>query len=549
MALSIKLISKIDIDANHTVSILAGSGVTISTVAGNYISDTSYTLTPNSGVQVTMATITFTASSGYYYVKKPNYRLVSSYKSAFAVTSTTTKDSIGRVTAKVFVIKYTNTVNSLGDIISFDHETTVLPLTTNVYNNPLIELTSFEIDTSDMISFAASRTFTVKGNVNAYFNLKITRSSDSKTYDFVTGTFTTTATQITDQIIGGAGEYTDGLVFPTVTSDDVYTLVFSPSLTKGTTLISSLQDTDNELTHTLTINKYKAITVTVSLASASYSGSYNTLPSNITIIGERNSKARLEKSISFDLSLSANSFTFARGYTTNVASMAELDLRSSIIKTKNGNQVAGTAVIFNDVEGLIIGMTLSGTGVTGSPRISSIDEENNTVIVTVFQNAQGDGGMADDASITFAYGGSFTSKAISGCEFELLGIDEQTTGYLLNAATLTPVETLVNDTTVDGSDGVVIVDSVAGIKAASTTFVSGRGIIASTAAGAPHVDGVNTGTNAVTLSANQTLDDNTPLTFTGSSRSATIAFDLAITNFGTTNHTLTVNLDTILTVS
>ena len=66
---------------------------------------------------------------------------------------------------------------------------------------------------------------------------------------------------------------------------------------------------------------------------------------------------------------------------------------------------------------------------------------------------------------------------------------------------------------------------------------------------APHVDGVNTGTNTVTLSADQTLADNTPLTFTGSSRSATLAFDLAITNFGTTNHTLTIALDSILTVS
>ena len=90
-------------------------------------------------------------------------------------------------------------------------------------------------------------------------------------------------------------------------------------------------------------------------------------------------------------------------------------------------------------------------------------------------------------------------------------------------------------------------DQLAGIKAASTTFVSGRGINA--AAVAPHVDSVNTGTNTVALSANQILEDNTPLTFTGSSRNATLAFDLAITNFGTKDHTLTINLDTILTVS
>ena len=420
----------------------------------------------------------------------------------------------------------------------------MLPATTNAYNNALVEITSFQIDTSDMISVATGRNFIVKGNAGAYFNLKITRSSDSKTYDFDAGSFTTAATQITDQVIDNTGEYSDGIAFPTVTSDDVYTILLSPSLAKGTTLNSNLQDSTNELTHTLTINKYKAITITVALASASYSGSYNTLPSSITFVGERNSKARVEKSISFDLSLSANSFTFARGYTTNVAGMSPIDLRSSVVKVKNGNQVAGTAVVFDNVNGLIRGMTLTGTGVTGSPRILSIDSENNTVTVSVAQNAQGDGGMADDASITCTYGGSETSKSISGCEFELLGIDEVTTGYLLNAVTLEDVTTLV-DGAVSGS-ATIDVDSTAGIKAGSTTTVVGRGINA--AASIPTVSSVTDG-NTLVLSAVQTLDDNASLTFTGSSRSATLAFDLAITNFGTANHTLTIALDSILTVS
>ena len=544
MALSIKLSSRINVDANHTVSISAGSGVTATTSTGTYTSSTSYVLTPNSGVQATVATVTFTASSGYHYINEPTFTLTSPYKSAYKITSTTTKDSTGRVTAKAFVIKYTNTVNSLGDVITFDHKTQSIPSTTNVHNNTLVEITSFDIDTSDMISAAIGRIFVIKGDVGAYFNLKVTRSSDSKTYDFDSGAFTTAATQITDQIIDSSGEYTGSIVFPAVTSDDVYTLLFSPSLAKGTTLNSNLQDSTNELTHTLTINKYKAITITVALASASYSGSYNTLPSSITFIGERNSKVRVEKSISFDLSLSANSFTFARGYTTNVAGMHPLDIRSSIVKVKNGNQVAGTLVAFDDVNGLIRGMQLTGTGVTGAPRILSVDSENNTVTVSVAQNAQGDGGMADDASITCTFGDSETSKAISGCEFELLGIDEQTTGYLLNAVTLQDVTTLVDGAV--SASATIDVDSTAGIKAGSTTTVVGRGINAATSV--PTVSSVTDG-NTLVLSAAQTLDDNTSLTFTGSSRSATLSFDLAITNFGTADHTLTIALDNILTVS
>ena len=548
MALSINLNSITQIDANHTVGVVAGSGVTATTTQSNHISNVNYVLTPNSGVQATVATLTFTASDGYYYFKEPRYEIRNKYTGTYEITETITKDSNNRVTSKVFLIKYVNTVNSLGDLISFTHKTKELPLVKNIHDNTLVEIKSFEIDTSDIVSTGAIRSFVIKGDVTAKFNLKITKDNPSgsdTTYDFTTNTFTASVTQLTDQEIDSTGEFVSFINFPNITADDTYTLELSPSLSKGTTLNSNIQDSTNKNLHTLTINQHKAITISIVLASTSNAGSYSSFPpSTITIVGEKNSTERVVRKFSYDLSLSANSFTFTRGYTTAVAAMVPLDVRSIVAKVKNGNQTESEVVALDDVAGLIPGMAMSGTGVTGAPRVLSIDDTAKTVTVSETQNASGSGGMADNASISFTYGGSETSKAISGCEFELLNLQR---GMLLNAATLTPVETLVNDTSVDGSDGIVTVDSVAGIKAASTTFVSGRGINA--AAVAPHVDSVNTGTNTVALSANQTLEDNTPLTFTGSSRNATLAFDLAITNFGTKDHTLTINLDTILTVS
>ena len=548
MALSINLNSIVDVDANHTVSILAGSGVTASTTANNHISRTNYVLTPNSGVESTVATVTFTASSGFYYFNEPRYSIRSPQTSSYNITETITRDSSNRVTSKVFIIKYTNTVNSFGDAIIFKHSTKALPATTNIHNNTLVEIKSFELDTSDIVSTGTTRSFVVKGDVTAKFNLKITKDNPSgsdTTYDFTTNTFTASTTQLTDQEIDSTGEFISFITFPNITVDDTYTVELSPSLSKGTTLNSSIQDATDKNLYTLTINQYKIITISVVLASTSYSGSYSSFPpSTITITGERNSTERLVKSFSYDLSLSANSFTFARGYTTNVAGMHPLDIRSSVVKVKNGNQTAGTTVLLDDVQSLAIGMLMTGTGVTGSPRVTSIDVSTNSVVVSVAQDAQGDGGMADDANITFTYGGSEISKLISGCEFELLNIEEVVSGYLLNAATLTPVETLVDGAV--SSSATIDVDSTAGIKAGSTTTVSGRGINA--AASVPTVSSVTDG-NTLVLSAVQTLDDNTPLTFTGSSRNATLAFDLAITNFGTKDHTLTINLDTILTVS
>tara|TARA_R100000654_G_scaffold22415_1_gene44692 strand:+ start:39 stop:1694 length:1656 start_codon:yes stop_codon:yes gene_type:complete len=551
MALSININSITNIDTNHTVSISAGSGVSATTTNSTFFSTTKYVLSPNSGVQATVATITFTASADYYYFKEPNYKIKTPYNSSYDISETVTKDSNNRITSKVFVIKYFNTVNSSGDLIIFDHQTKALPATKNIHNNNILEIKSFLLETRDLISTGEVRSFVVKGDPTAKFNLKITKDNPAgsdTTYDFVERSFTSSATELTNQEIDSTGEFSDYINFPSITQDDTYTVELSPVLSKGTTLNTLIQDSTNKNLKTLTINQYKIITISVNLASSSYSGSYSSFPpATINITGERNSTEIVTTKFSYDLSLSANSFTFARGYGAYFAGMSPIDIRSSVVKTKNGNQTASAIVAFDDVNGLIPGMAMTGTGVTGSPRVLSINATDKTVTVSVTQNASGDGGIADNASITFTYGGSETSKAISGCEFELLGIDEQTTGYFLNAVKLTPVTTLVNDSTVNGSDGVVTVDSVAGIKAASTTTVSGRGINA--AVTTPHVTNVNTGTNTVTLSANQTLDDNTPLTFTGSSRNATLAFDLNITNFGEKDHTLTINLDTILTVS
>ena len=179
MALSINLNSTVNIDSNHTVSISAGSGVTASTTATNYVSNTNYALTPNSGVQATVATITFTASSGYYYFKEPKYNVRTQQSSAYDITETITRDSNNRVTAKVFVVKYTNTVNSFGDTIIFNHTTKALPATTNIHNNTLVEIKSFELDTSDIVSTGATRSFIVKGDATAKFNLKITKDNPS----------------------------------------------------------------------------------------------------------------------------------------------------------------------------------------------------------------------------------------------------------------------------------------------------------------------------------------------------------------------------------
>ena len=549
MALSIKLSTLIPVDANNTVSISAGSGVTASTTATNSTSTTSYSLSPNSGVQSTIATITFTPSTGYYYHIEPRISISSPYVSSYEITQTVSRNSDGEVISKVFVIKYTNTVGSIGDFLYFYYDLKTLKAISNDFAQPLLQIDSFSLNTSDVPSTGEKRAFVVKGDANAYFNLKITRTSDSKTYDFTTDTFTATATSLLSQKIGDSGVYSNFITFAAVTADQSYTVELSSSIELGSTLIKNIQDSTSEFTSTSTINQYKIITLTISPLSAANNAHYNALPSNIVIKAERNSKSLIKKVINWDLSLSANSFTFARGYAALEGAVNPVDFRSLVVKVKKGNQAAGTTVLFDDVDDVAIGMSMSGTGVTGAPRVVSIDTASNGVVVSVSQNAQGSGGMADDASITFQYGGSSTSKAISGCEFYLDNVSAtgSSAGYVVKAASLSPVKTAVNGAVSDSA--IVNIDSENGIKAAATTFVSGLGVDAKTVA--PHVD-ANTHQSTdhrLLLSANQTLADNTPLVFTGSSRSANITVGLNISNIGTKDHTLHFNLDTILKVS
>jgi len=72
--------------------------------------------------------------------------------------------------------------------------------------------------------------------------------------------------------------------------------------------------------------------------------------------------------------------------------------------------------------------------------------------------------------------------------------------------------------------------------------MSGVGVV-----GTPHVDAVSSGVN-VTASAAQTIENGQTITFTGSSRTATITADVTILSHGDDDMTITLALDNILTV-
>ena len=86
--------------------------------------------------------------------------------------------------------------------------------------------------------------------------------------------------------------------------------------------------------------------------------------------------------------------------------------------------------------------------------------------------------------------------------------------------------------------------SIPSSKAAETVLMTGIGVTCTS----PHVDTVNSGVSVV-VSTNQTIENGQTVTFTGSSRSATIKATIYISSFGEESFTTTLNLDNILTVA
>ena len=137
-----------------------------------------------------------------------------------------------------------------------------------------------------------------------------------------------------------------------------------------------------------------------------------------------------------------------------------------------------------------------------------------------------------DRSLTFTGYGSLAAKKFNETSYTVSDFK------LVLADVVTTTDAAVSNSTT------IPITSTNGIKAAETTLIKGIGVLTAS----PHVDAVSSGVN-VTASTAQTIENGQTLTFTGSSRSATITGKVTVTSYGSNNLTLKLDLDKILTVS
>ena len=424
------------------------------------------------------------------------------------------------------------------------------------------------INKNPMTSALEVRSFTVIGDPGAIFSLTTTNKA-GRYYNFsekrdrngdleTALAFGTVPIRLSPKVIGNDGTYTGVIQFPAITSDDEYRVTLYAESTRDTELSSSLSN--NSVYILPKIYKYKDTTVTFSLSSAGSSGSYNTLPSNVTFTGISTSAIGVKtspqtSSISWPVSLSSSQFVIAKQPTDS-------DFQFTTTKlTKTDN--TGITIELQDITGLSTRMDVTGTGIAANNVVKSItkgfiDTNNSSelgdiyvVPVAVKTDDEGNDILGDDTGGTIAIRNSsnwgagvtltFTGKGSKDSD-EFNNTIFEVSNFLL---TIDPVTT-TTDAAMASNSVTVPLTSTDGIKAVDTVLMTGIGVT-----GTPHVDSVSSGAS-VNVSVTQiagSIENGQTLTFTGSSRSATITADVKVLQYGDDDITLTLALDNILTVA
>ena len=183
MAINLGLNIKTNTKTDHAVSVVASSGVTLTTVNS---STQRCVVSATEDVAKEICTITFTANDNFYYSTPPDFKF-NFNNGDLIITSTTTENSLERVTQKVFVISAKAGVNTIYNDIHFN-ESIGSGETVGVNSTVIKEISGVALDTSDVPAGGQTRSLTVNGTENSEFSFFLKRNSDNHTYDFTSNT-------------------------------------------------------------------------------------------------------------------------------------------------------------------------------------------------------------------------------------------------------------------------------------------------------------------------------------------------------------------------
>ena len=431
------------------------------------------------------------------------------------------------------------------------------------------KIKNFIINQLALESKGGTRQYSVVGDPGSVFSVIVTNNTN-KFYNFPeltvvsedadtvrpNGAFTSTPVKLFKQKINKSGIYKGIIEFPSVTSDDKYTVILQAE--EGFKTFFETKLSSNSIYNAADIYQYVDTTVTFALASTGSAGTYTANPpaSNYTAVGPstsaNNSIFNKKVNVSWDVALSSSQFIIARQPVLN-------DFFFTTTRTYHSSGDSAINIELTDITGLSVGMQVyDGAGVGTNNFIKKIipgfkDENKSTALNHVYNlpkslNSTGDGVQDTNGGTIFI---SNNSSWSAGDTLTIKGFGAHADAFNSTRFTISNLAVTLADvvTTTDadmGSNSVTVpLTSTDGIKAADTVIMSGIGVL-----GTPHVDSVSSGAS-VDVSVTQTafsIENGQTVTFTGSSRNATITADIVMQKLGKDNLTITLELDNILTV-
>ena len=403
-----------------------------------------------------------------------------------------------------------------------------------------INVNSFEMNLSDLGAGAINRNFTIRADKGASFSIFIVQKSSSssvldKFYNWKTNSFTSDFTPSHTLNVEMSGKtFNNSISFPASNTGDYFITIFS--LEHSNTVLSPSMGAASKkiLTKKLT----QVSTSDLVLSPATVNGDYyKTFPTTTITSSVTNTEPReiefnweIENADSDTYGFGLRDLTLSYGGTVNVIPRNEWYFQTTAVT--DGAFVSVTKIQFVDVTSLTPGMTLiSGSGLSGTPEILSIDEETSIITLSSAQT------LSDGVTITFRAYGSSTISNISSLDTSL-----NFSKTLLEPTVLTKtVRTDSSSTTVNlnGTYGIACGNhvTVTGLNVNNSTTNTVASVSASSSAGSMVMTLDQTGVTA-----------GTTLTFTGSSKKINISGKIKITKQPKVNTTIYLNLDNVLAV-
>mgnify|MGYP003147861593 CR=1 FL=1 len=280
-------------------------------------------------------------------------------------------------------------------------------------------ITKVEINQTPILTGGTNRSLAVTGDSDARFSLFITRSSDTKVYNFATKTFLTAVTsqsRLMDQSPGGVN-----IVFPAAASGDTYTIQVHADARSKT----EFDFGKNKLYHSLTVTQVGNTTLSVKTGGDTTFGltdneaGTSTGSPSFTFAGAERPTFVFNKT-----QLTVTDAVLDFGYfitnTTNESgSEGTWDAGALCVqysKVSNGAGTDATSLVLDDVDDLVVGMqiySIAGTYQSALRAITAINTSTKTLTLDGNETWSN-----DNPIIIRAYGPRLIKKAC-GAEISL----------------------------------------------------------------------------------------------------------------------------------